>query len=105
MSTAPNRRKRRPRTDSIANWLRHRKIRASVKDVHILATGFRIRVVSGSSTPHHMGIPQLLDVTGEGTTLAPAIVRVIDPDPGRCLLIMRLDDGLKALQALEERDH
>lgn len=94
----------RPRTKAIAQWLKHRGVRVTAKDAALHAAGFRIRVVGGNRLPGNVGQPALLDAIAEGTTLAPALVRVTDRDPGRCLFVTYLDQIPAALRALEDQE-
>lgn len=86
-------------------WLKNRGLRVTVDDVYIHALGYRIRVVRGRRLPQNIGMPTLLDRIGDNPMgLRPVVVRVDDPDPGRCLVYVRLDDALPLLVALAEKE-
>lgn len=65
-------------------------------------TDLAVRVVTMNLRGGHTPEMALKEVERQYPGMHPALLRVMDPDPGRCQITMRVDDFMPYLKAYEE---
>lgn len=94
----------RKRPAGMRQWLERRGFRADRVDTTVLLGGVvALRVLPQGQLPGNVGPSTILDqVQVRFPQYVPAFVRVTDRDPGRCQMVVRMDDALPMLEALIE---
>lgn len=99
---------RKWRSNGIAQWLRRRNVPAKGLDgVVVVGRGLALRVTGGrGNLPKNLTIGQTIDVTAEKyPKMIAGLVRVTDGDPGRCLVMFRMDDAVTLLRPYLDEEY
>lgn len=94
------------RAGTIRQWLERRGVPAYDKYAVIYLDGLKMAVrVTPAQIPHGLTPGQALtELRAKNPGWTPALLRSVDPDPGRCQVTLFLDDLIPLLHAYEERD-
>lgn len=87
----------------MASWFNARNLPADSKDIYVHWGPYVLRVVR-QTLPSHMTNGQALDEMQRRFNKRPGIIRVVAGDPGRCELVIRLDDALPMMTAWQEEN-